>query len=123
MRRVLVNRFALTLLVFISITGAWYAMVAVANDGIVEGLVVDARSAPVVGAAVYIDSKEIDDLSADSLVAKTDSRGRFRFERVTFFHFTIRAELSDLSSPTSVFHLYWRSQNFELPDPIVLADR
>ena len=122
MARLVLNRYVLTLATIAVIVVAWNVVVALDNDGIVEGVVVDATGAPVPAAEVMLHSNELDARTARPLETTTRADGAFRFEGSPYFHFRITAEKGDLKTEAPLtYHLYWRSQNFRLPEPVVIG--
>ena len=121
-RVILWNRFSLVFGVIVVGTVLWNLWVIAHDDGIIAGQVLDSRNAPLSGVVVTVVANEINNLSATPIEITTNEEGRFEYSGVTFFNFNIVAKKPGFKdSPTYNYHLYFRSQNYTLPQPMILG--
>jgi hypothetical protein len=100
--------------------GLWQLYVHANDDGLLVGRVVDEQGDPVPGATVVIAEKTLE-LLKNQRSTTTDASGTFRFEGLEMVEFVVQAQKSGYEpTPSRSYHLYFRSQNFELPEPLVL---
>lgn len=117
----LVNRVTITFGLIAAVTLAWNAYVAAHDDGILEGRVVDVDGAPVAGAKVVLNEQTIVSLSPIAETV-TDAAGAFRFEKHDRHALVLTAEKPELGqSPRVPVRLYFRNQNREMDEPIVIG--
>jgi hypothetical protein len=98
----------------------WNIHVRLNDDGIVTGVVLTQEGNPVQGATVQLREQTLN-LVKEPLIEQTDEQGRFVFTDIEIIEFVISAKREDYG--TSVrhrYHLYFKRQNFELPEPLVL---
>lgn len=117
----LVNRVTVTFGLIAVVIVAWNLYVQAHDDGILEGRVVDGDGTPVEGAKVVLNERTIVSL-APIAETTTDASGRFQFERHDRHALVLTAEKPGLGqSPRIDVRLYFRNQNRELEEPIVLG--
>jgi hypothetical protein len=119
-KQLLWNRFSLVFgLLCISMVG-WNIYVELHNDGTLFGQVVGAHGEPVASAQVTVNAFE-QNVVGPPTTTMTDAQGRFAFYHLQFFQFIIKAEKDGWKPSTPVtYHLWFRSQNFILPEPLRL---
>jgi hypothetical protein len=119
-RRLLLNRFVLVPGAIVLVALLWNVYVAIHNNGLVAGRVIDADGRPVAGARValwvynfvtYEEKEHVD----------TDADGRFRFTDNPSHRIQLSAEKEGIgrSQRIPVF-LYFRSQDTEVAEPLKL---
>jgi len=100
------------------VLGAWIYIKA-NQTGEVRGLVVDGAGRPVAGATVRLREKTLN-LIKQGITTETDAEGRFIFTDQAIIEFFIDARTDGVVSEEYRYHLYFKEQDFELPDPIVI---
>jgi carboxypeptidase family protein len=120
-RRLVINRFVLVPVAIALSVVVWNVYVSSHNHGVVAGRVVDPDGRPVPGATVvlwvlnfttYVEKKR----------TTTDSAGRFVITDNDSHNIRLAAEKPDIGrSPRIPVRLYFRAQDFELRDPLVLS--
>lgn len=121
LRALLLNRFTALAVAVGVVVLVWNVVVWLNDDGRVAGRVVDPAGKAVAGAEVTVKSNELDNLGAPPITAMSGPDGHFVAEGVPFFDFTIAARHGDARTEAPVpYHLYFRGQNFALPEPLVL---
>jgi hypothetical protein len=117
----LINRVTITFGLIAVVTIAWNLYVMAHDDGILEGRVVDAGGAPVEGAKVVLSEQTIVSLSPIAETV-TDEAGTFRFEKHDRHALVLTAEKPAVGqSPRVPVRLYFRNQNREMDEPIVIG--
>ena len=107
-------------LVVASLIGVWNIYISFHNDGFVAGTVVDTSGRGVENATVIIAEKTLEMLK-NQQETTTDDQGYFRFEGIVMVEFVIWAEKSGYAEMKNrSYHLYFKKQNFQLPEPLVL---
>jgi hypothetical protein len=102
------------------VTG-WNVWVALHNDGIVRGQVLEADGRPAAGATVTFWEKTLTTLERRA-TAQTQPDGRFVFVGEAAHHFALQAERSGPDgSPRKLYRRYFRSQNLVLTEPLRLG--
>jgi hypothetical protein len=102
------------------LVGAWNIYISFHDDGIVAGRVVDETGDGVEDATVVIAEKTLEMLKNQQETA-TDEQGYFRFEGIEMVEFIIKAEKPGYAEMKNrSYHLYFKKQNFRLPEPLVL---
>jgi len=120
-RRLLANRFTITLAVIATITVLWNVYVSTHNHGIVAGRVVDTAGHPVDGATVVLWVLNFTTF-AESTRAVTAADGTFTLHNPSSHHIQIGAEKPGFGqSPRVPVRLWFRAQDIELAAPLVLA--
>ncbi|MBN2553275.1 MAG: carboxypeptidase regulatory-like domain-containing protein [Spirochaetales bacterium] len=100
--------------------GAWNIYISFHDDGTVAGRVVNSSGAGVESATVIVAEKTLEMLK-NQQETTTDDQGYFRFEGIDMVEFIIRAEKPGyLEMKNRSYHLYFKKQNFHLPEPLVL---
>lgn len=100
----------------------WNLYVRANADGVITGRVIDAGGAPVSGAAVALREKTLN-YTHPPIETDTDDNGVFLYEDMDVLEFVIRAEYEDLRSEQQRYHLVFKKQRFELPEPLVLESQ
>lgn len=119
-RTLLLNRVTLTFAALAVVVAAWNLHVIANDDGRLAGRVVDASGQPVAGAEVVISELSLISLN---VVARTttDEQGRFRFLGHGRHALVLAAEKPGVGrSPRREIRLYFRNQNRDLAEPVVL---
>jgi hypothetical protein len=117
----LLNRVTLTFGTLALVVLGWNLYVAAHDDGILQGIVVDAAGAPVADAAVVLNERTIVSL-APIAETRSDAAGHFRFERHDRHALVLTASKDGVgASPRVEVKLYFRNQNRTLADPLTLA--
>ena len=100
--------------------GAWNIYISFHDDGTVAGRVVNDIGGGVGNATVIIAEKTLEMLKNQQEIT-TDDQGYFRFEGIEMVEFIIRAEKPGYAEMKNrSYHLYFKRQNFHLPEPLVL---
>ena len=61
-------------------------------------------------------------LSKEPVIRETDEQGRFVYEDMDVVEFVVSAKKQGYGkSERKRYHLYFKKQNFELPEPLVLT--
>jgi hypothetical protein len=99
---------------------SWKIYVAGNDDGLIRGRVLDADGAPVADARVELQEKTIN-LLKQPAVETTDAEGRFEYQDMAIIEFVIGARKEGVGrSERQQHHLYFKGQNYELTEPLVL---
>lgn len=107
-------------LIVAALIGVWNIYISFHNDGFVAGTVVDANGSGVENATVIIAEKTLEMLK-NQQETTTDDQGYFRFEGIVMVEFVIWAEKPGYAEMKNrSYHLYFKKQNFQLPEPLVL---
>ena len=107
-------------LVVAALIGVWNIYISFHNDGLVAGRVVDRSGRGVENATVIIAEKTLEKLK-NQQETTTDDQGYFRFEGIVMVEFVIWAEKPGYAEMKNrSYHLYFKKQNFQLPEPLVL---
>lgn len=114
------NRFVLTFGSIAIAAALWNIYVALNDDGIIRGRVVDAGGAPVEGARVMLSERSL-------LVARprgqtvTDAEGRFAFQGHELHRLYLEASKEGAGRARQrEYRLYFKGQNLELEEPLRL---
>jgi hypothetical protein len=112
-------------LLFIAAVGLtlviWNIHVRLNDDGIINGAVVSQEGQPVQGATVQLREQTLN-LLKEPLIEQTDEQGRFMFTDIEMIEFVISAKKEGYgTSQRHRYHLIFKRQNFELPEPLVLG--
>lgn len=108
----------LLLVVFVVLIVGWKINVSLNDDGLITGIVVDSDGTPVPGATVHVQEKTIN-LLKPPVVAVTGADGTFRYEDMSIIEFVITAQAEDYgATEPRRYHLYFKGQNFEIPEPL-----
>lgn len=100
--------------------GVWNIYISFNDDGVVAGRVVDQSGKGVENATVIIAEKTLEMLK-NQQETTTGEKGYFRFEGIEMVEFIVKAEKSGYDEMKSrSYHLYFKQQNFQLPEPLVL---
>jgi hypothetical protein len=119
--RVLKNRYVVTVLIILTAIFVWKMYVRANDDGYITGTVVDENGDAVAGATVFLQERDLV-IVETPVTAPTDENGRFIFEDVTMVSFFLWAEKDGtLEAEKKAHHLYFKEQNYTLPEPIVLT--
>ena len=119
--RVLTNRYVITVLIIAAAIFAWKLYVQANDDGYITGTVADENGDPVDGATVFLQERDLV-IVETPITAQTDENGRFTCEGVTMVSFFLWAESDgSLRAEKKAHHLYFKEQNYILPEPIVLT--
>ena len=113
-------RYLLVLAVSAVLVLGWNGWIAMHDDGIVRGRVVQADGHPVAGATVSFWEKTLTTLERRTAV-ETEPDGAFAFTGQTAHHFALQAEKSGLgASPRTLYRRYFRGQNLVVEEPLRL---
>lgn len=126
-RALLLNRYIVTFGSIAAVTLAWNLYIAMNDDGIIRGRVVDADGRPVAGASVVLSERTLL-VTAPRDRVTTDADGRFTFTGHRFHRIWLEAAKPGVGShPQTEYRMYFKGQNIVLDDPIRLepqaADR
>jgi len=121
-RPLILNRFVLVPGGIVAAALAWNVYVSFHNGGVIEGRVVDPSGKPVVGAQVTLLVLNVTTF-ADNAQAKTDAEGRFRFTGNPSHHVQLQAESPTGRSERLTLRLWFKGQDLDLTDPLVLRPR
>jgi len=114
-------RYAFVLGITAALVAGWNVWVALHDDGIVRGRVVEADGRPAAGAVVRFWEKTLTTLEPRGSTA-TGSDGAFVFTGQVAHHFALQAEKRGLgASPRTLYRRYFRGQNLVLDEPLRLA--
>lgn len=89
------------------------------QTGEIRGVVVDAAGNPIDGATVRLREKTLN-LIKEGIYTETNGMGEFTFTDRAIIEFFIDARIDGFSSEESRYHLYFKEQDFDLPEPIVI---
>jgi len=119
-RPLLLNRYGMTFGGVAVVTLLWNLYVAMNNDGIIEGRVIDPDGRPVAGAAVVLSERTLL-VSAPRDRATTDAAGRFTFTGHTFHRIWLEASKPGVGTyPQTEYRMYFKGQNRTLDTPLRL---
>jgi hypothetical protein len=121
-RPLVFNRFVLVPGAILAAALLWNLYVSFHDGGTVAGRVVDAAGRPVGGAEVLLLVLNVTTF-ADSARTQTDAEGRFRFTDNPSHHIQLQAEAPSGRSERLTVRLWFRGQDLDLPEPIVLRPR
>lgn len=120
-RHVLANRYVLALAATAMLAGACNLWVALHDDGIVRGRVVQADGRPAAGATVTFWEKTLTTLERRAATS-TAPDGRFAFTGQMAHHFALHAEQQALgASPRTLYRRHFRGENLVLEEPLRLG--
>ncbi len=115
------NRYTLTLGSIALLVAVWNIYVALNNDGIIAGRMVNADQQPVGGATVVLSERSLL-VAVPKGRAVTNEKGEFRFTGHTLHHFYLEAHKEGAGRmPPMEFRLYFKGQNLFLDKPLILA--
>ena len=116
------NRYTITLGSMALLAALWNIYVAMNNDGIITGRVVDRNDQPVSGAIVVLSEKSLL-VTASRAKTTTNTDGTFRFTGHHLYHIYLETYKEGVGRmPSKEFCLYFKGQNLFLKKPLVLAD-
>ncbi len=119
-RAFLLNRYFVTFGSIAAVTLVWNLYIAMNDDGIIRGRVVDAEGRPVAGAAVVLSERTLL-VTAPRDRVTTDADGRFTFTGHRFHRIWLEAAKPGVGShPQTEYRMYFKGQNIVLDDPIRL---
>ena len=99
---------------------AWNGWIALHDDGVVRGRVVQADGTPAAGATVTFWEKTLTTLERRA-VTDTGPDGGFVFIGQAAHHFALQAEKRGVgASPRALYRRYFRSQNLVVDEPLRL---
>jgi hypothetical protein len=122
MRSLLLNRFVLVPGGILIAALVWNLYVAQHNGGRIEGRVVDQAGVPVAGATVRLMALTVTTF-ADQAQTRSDAEGRFRFSGNASHHVQLQAEDPSTRSERMDLRLWFKGQDVELSEPLVLRSR
>lgn len=100
----------------------WSSYARLTADGVIAGRVVDESGRAVADAEVILREKTLNYAYPPQTV-RTDEEGEFTFEEMSLIEFVIEARKEGYErSGQKRYHLYFKRQHFELPEPLVLAE-
>jgi hypothetical protein len=121
LRRLVINRFVLVPASIAVVILLWNAYVSTHDHGVVAGRVVDTAGRPVPGATVVLWVLNFTTY-VEKTRASTDSAGRFVITDNDSHNIRLAAEKPGVGRSARVpVRLYFRAQDIELPDPLVLS--
>ena len=121
-RALLLNRFVLVPGAIVMAALLWNVYVAFHDGGVIEGRVVDPGGRPVAGATVSLMVLNVTTF-AEVAQAKSDAEGRFRFTENPSHHIQLEATAPAGRSERLTVRLWFRGQDLDLADPLVLRPR
>ena len=120
-RRLIINRFVLVPATIAVAIALWNGYVATHDHGIVAGRVVDAAGLPVPDAAVVLWVLNFTTY-VEKTRATTDSAGRFLITNNDSHNIRLAAEKPGVGRSARVpVRLYFRAQDIELNEPLILS--
>ena len=120
-RRLLMNRFVIVTATIILAIALWNVYVSTHNHGYVTGLVVDSGGHPVSNAMVVLWVLNFTTFSEKARV-NSGRDGRFVLINLDSHHIQVGAEKAGMGRSERVrVRLYFRAQDVQLRDPLVLA--
>jgi hypothetical protein len=120
-RRLLINRFVLVPAAIAAAVAAWNVYVSTHDHGVVAGRVVDATGRPVPGATVVLWVLNFTTY-VEKTRATTDAAGRFVITDNDSHNIRLAAEKPEVGrSPRVPVRLYFRAEDIELREPLVLS--
>ena len=120
-QRWLLNRFVLTLFVLFVVAAGWDLYASTHDNGIVEGAVVDRDGRLVAGAKVTLWTFNFTTFREDTHVT-SDRNGRFHITGNPSHSIQVSAEKAGIGHSERVpIRLYFRAQDTQISDPLVLA--
>ena len=120
-RRLVLNRFVLVPAAIAVAVVVWNVYVSTHNHGVVAGRVVDPAGQPVPGATVVLWVLNFTTY-VEKTRATTDTAGRFVITDNDSHNIRLAAEKPDFGrSPRIPVRLYFRAQDIELREPLVLS--
>ncbi len=120
-RRFVFNRFVLVPAGIAVAVALWNVYVSTHDHGVVAGRVVDTAGRPVAGATVVLWVLNFTTY-VEKTRATTDSQGRFVITDNDSHNIRLAAEKSGIGrSPRIPVRLYFRAEDIELREPLVLA--
>jgi Carboxypeptidase regulatory-like domain len=115
-------RYACVVGALVLLIGGCNLWVALHNDGVVRGRVVQADGRPAAGATVSFWEKTLTTLERRT-TTETGSDGHFVVTGQAAHHFALQAEKSGLgASPRTLYRRYFRGQNLVLDEPLRLRE-
>jgi hypothetical protein len=115
-------RYARVAGVLVLLVGGCNLWVALHNDGVVRGQVVQADGRPAAGATVSFWEKTLTTLERRT-ATETGPDGRFVLTGQAAHHFALQAEKSGLgASPRTLYRRYFRGQHLVLDEPLRLRE-
>ncbi len=122
LRSALFNRYTITFGTIALLSIVWNVYVLFNDDGIVTGRVVASDGTPVENATVVLSEKTLLVTSPRDKTA-TDAAGRFKFSGHDVYHVYLEAYKDGVGRASQKdYHLYFRSQNFHLPELLQLKE-
>ncbi len=116
------NRYTVTLGSMALLAVLWNIYVAMNNDGIIQGRVVDSHHQPVPGATVVLSERTLL-VTASRDKTETQSDGTFRFKGHNLYHMYLEAYKEGIGRMApKEFRLYFRGQNLVLREPLTLSE-
>jgi hypothetical protein len=113
-------RYVLILGVSAVLVVGWNGWIALHDDGIVRGRVVESDGRPVAGATVSFWEKTLTTLERRT-ATETGPDGGFAFTGQVAHHFALQAEKRGLgASPRTLSRRYFRGQNLVVEEPLRL---
>ncbi len=120
-RRLVINRFVLVPAILAVSIALWNVYVSTHDHGIVAGRVVDTEGRPVANAAVMLWVLNFTTY-VEKTRASTDSAGRFVITNNDSHNIRLAAEKPGVGRSARVpVRLYFRAQDIELREPLVLS--
>jgi hypothetical protein len=121
MFRILANRYTVTVILIVVSIFTWKLYVRAHNDGYIRGTVVDEKGDGVADATVLLQERDLVIVEAP-ISTITDEDGRFFYMDMSLVSFFIWAKKDGYITPEkSAYHLYFKEQNFTLPEPLILS--
>ncbi len=115
-------RYACVVGALVLLVGGCNLWVALHDDGVVRGQVVEADGRPATGATVSFWEKTLTTLERRT-ATETGSDGHFVVTGQAAHHFALQAEKSGLgASPRTLYRRYFRGQNLVLDEPLRLRE-
>jgi hypothetical protein len=119
--RILANRYVVTILLIVLSIFIWKLQVKANDDGFIRGMVVDAKGNGVPRATVLLQERGLV-IVESPISTRTDENGQFVYKDMSLVSFFIWAKKDGYLTPEkNPYHLYFKGQNFTLPEPIILG--
>jgi len=121
LKKILLNRYVITIITLLLIALFWNIYVWGNNDGLIVGVVENLDGQPIKGATVSLYAVGTAGLLAEPNNVLTDEEGQFSYNGHELIEFTIDVSKSGyIKSEKKRYHTLFKSQNYQIREPIVL---
>ena len=120
-KSIIQSRFFITFAIIFLVIAIWNIYISRNNDGLIIGYVVDENGVEVSQATVLLNSVGGLGMYTDSITSKTDDDGKFIYTEQKLIEFDMYVVKEGyIKTEKKRFHMYFKSQNYILPEPIVI---